>query len=478
MRKTINIRADGNAVIGHGHVVRCQALAQMLYEQFDCRFFCKEIPENAKTELIAQGFSVELIRNEEDFLSALHPGDLVVLDGYDFDYHYHVSVRERGVLLVLIDDLVSGNYFADAIINHAPGNVPSDYNALPETRFALGLPYALLREKYQQQAKAGLPAGDPDTIFVCFGGADPQHLTLRAVRELIDSAVFSRMVVVTGTGFTANDQLKELVAGHKQVEIYDGLSATMMIPLMLRCGVAMVPCSGMLFEALALKRIVVSGRYIANQQQLYEQFKALNAFTDARTFQPEEIRRALEEVKEKPRQPITFIDGFAPFRFVNLFTGLTDTEPFYLRRALPEDVETTYQWANDPVIRAHAFSQDIISPEAHKNWFGRKLADPCCLYFLAMENERPVGSIRFDLKGREAVISYLLDPSVHGKGYGTLLLQYGMERILTNKSAELRNITEITGFVLPANIPSVKSFEKLNFERSEAENALKFSYRI
>src|SRR5688572_20500427 len=139
MRKTINIRVDGNAVIGHGHVVRCQALAQMVGEQFDSRFFCKEIPENLQAELTAQDFSVTLLRNEDDFLNALRPGDLVVLDGYDFDYHYQVRVRERGVTLVLIDDLVFGNYFADAIINHAPGNRPSDYHALPETRFALGL---------------------------------------------------------------------------------------------------------------------------------------------------------------------------------------------------------------------------------------------------------------------------------------------------------------------------------------------------
>jgi UDP-2,4-diacetamido-2,4,6-trideoxy-beta-L-altropyranose hydrolase len=478
MRKTVNIRVDGNAVIGHGHIVRCQALAQMLYEQFDCRFFCQSIPESLHKELVSQEFSVELIREEDDFLKTLQPGELVVLDGYDFDYHYQVAVRERGVVLVLIDDLVSGNYFADAIINHAPGNRPSVYNALPETRFALGLKYALLREKYQQQAKTELPAGDPDTIFVCFGGADPQHLTLTAVRELIGSAVFKRIVVVTGTGFQATDSLKKLIDGNKTIEHYSGLSATMMIPLMLHCGVAMVPCSGMLFEALALKRIVISGRYIANQQQLYDQFKALHAFTDTGTFQPEEIHRALKEVREQPQPSTELIDGFAPFRFVNLFTELTNRETFYLRRALPEDTGTTYQWANDPVIRAHAFSQQPISPEAHESWFRKRLADPHCFYFLAIENDRAVGSIRFDLKGHEAVISYLLDPDVHGKGYGTRLLQLGMDRILTNKSFELRNITEITGFVLPANIPSVKSFEKLNFERSEAEDALKFSYRI
>jgi UDP-2,4-diacetamido-2,4,6-trideoxy-beta-L-altropyranose hydrolase len=478
MRKKVNIRVDGNAVIGHGHIVRCQALAQMLSDQFDCRFFCKTLPKTVQNALLSAGFDVNVIENEEHFFGFLHPGDLVVVDGYEFDYTYQTRLRGQQVILIVIDDLVSGKYAADVIINHAPGNVPADYEALPGTHFALGPDFALIRRSYQQKAQEKLPVNDPDTVFVCFGGSDPKALTLVVVKELIDSGQFGHIVVVTGTGFQQQDELRELIAGKPFIESYSGLSENEMIDQMLRCSLAVVPSSGMLFEALALKRTVVSGRYIANQERLYSQFNQLNAFSDAGTFEPEEVRRALKEARENPCKSVQFIDGFAPLRLQNLFSGLENTSALRLRRALPEDVDITYKWANDPVIRAHAFSREPIPRESHAGWFLKKIGDRLCYYFLAFENDQPAGSIRFDLNGHEAIISYLLDPAFHGRGYGTQLLKNGIELLLADRSFQLKKIAKITGLVLPENIPSVKSFEKLNFEASTAENALKFSYCI
>lgn len=378
------------------------------------------------------------------------------------------------------------------IINHSPGNEPRDYNALPETRFALGTGYALLRMDYQLAARKTVEPEDDNSIFVCFGGSDVKQLTLAVLRELSATREFNDIIVVTGSGFQAVDALLGLIENFPEVHYYRSLSESTMIRLLQHCKYAIVPCSGVLFETIAMKRHIISGRYTDNQERLYTQFKALNAFTDAGTFQPEEIRNALKAVRQNTQEPKTLIDGFAPLRFQNLFSLFSENEPFALRRALPEDLGATCVWANDRSIRAYAFNREPISLEEHSQWFQRKIADPECFYYIAMEKPpagqiagKPMGSIRFDIHGAEAVISYLLDPAFQGNGYGTMLLHKGIERLLENRIFREKKMTEITGFVLPANIPSIRSFEKLNFERlipdaalNSGEQSVKFSHRI
>eukprot|EP01098_Paradermamoeba_levis_P012653 TRINITY_DN5574_c0_g1_i1.p4 TRINITY_DN5574_c0_g1~~TRINITY_DN5574_c0_g1_i1.p4 ORF type:complete len:130 (+),score=7.08 TRINITY_DN5574_c0_g1_i1:1046-1435(+) len=117
-------RADGNAQIGLGHVMRCLALADMLKGDFLMRFALVEPTADVRDLLENAGLSVislSALTQQADFLAQIKPTEIVVLDGYSFDEALQQSVRDRAKKLVFIDDLVTGHQVADVIINHAGG---------------------------------------------------------------------------------------------------------------------------------------------------------------------------------------------------------------------------------------------------------------------------------------------------------------------------------------------------------------------
>jgi len=176
VRRKVIFRADGSDRIGLGHLIRSQALAEMLADDFDCVFALAEAPAVIAEEL-ASRFEVYWLpqagkaspaaaaaatpQQQAAALAALaSPHDIIVLDGYPFDTAYQQVLRERGCKLVSIDDIHAYPFVVDAIINTAGGVRPMHYQALPGTRFCLGLRYALLRRPFRlAQAAASLPTG-------------------------------------------------------------------------------------------------------------------------------------------------------------------------------------------------------------------------------------------------------------------------------------------------------------------------------
>ena len=197
VRRKVIFRADGSDRIGLGHLIRSQALAEMLADDFDCVFALAEAPaviaeelasrfsvywlppaaayplvaasqqqEEAPTPLAAQQqagkaspAAAATQQQQAAALAALaSPHDIIVLDGYPFDTAYQQVLRERGCKLVSIDDIHAYPFVVDAIINTAGGVRPMHYQALPGTRFCLGLRYALLRRPFRlAQAVAASP---------------------------------------------------------------------------------------------------------------------------------------------------------------------------------------------------------------------------------------------------------------------------------------------------------------------------------
>ena len=140
-----------------------------------------------------------------------------------------------------------------------------------------------------------------------------------------------------------------------------------------------------------------------------------------------------------------------------------------LRRATPEDIELTFQWANHPEVRTYSFSQEPIPWEDHVAWFTRKLADSNCLYYLLESPWGTLGSIRFDLNaGQPGMISYLLDPKFHGQGWGTALL------ILGEQEARRMGVQQLFGDVLPENQASCAIFAKLGYEKEVLSDRIRY----
>ncbi len=476
IRPEIYIRVDGGAQIGLGHIIRCMALASMVKDAFFVYFFCMEIPDSEAEEIRKHGFSLLILKDEEDFFSQLTERCIVVLDHYGLGSAYQERIKLTGASLVCIDDTHDKNFFADLILNHAPGIAKESYQVQPYTQFALGPEYALLRPAMLELAQKRRKQHGCETALICFGGADSRNLTSQTLEVVLAANLFKRIIVITGSSYPHLNELKSSLNAQSSVEHYHSVSEAGMAELLWSADAAIVPSSGILIEAIASGIRIISGYYVDNQKFLFENYKALNAFVSADDFSPQNLNRALSTIRQKGNEELNrVIDGRSGERILKLLNQLLAEKDVSLRKAVATDLAVTFEWASDKTIRMFSFTKSEITFENHINWFLGKINDEACYYYLAEWQNNTVGSIRFDIKNEVAVISYLLSPGYHSQGLGIVLLKKGIESVLQEKN---RSFSKISGLVMPQNFPSVKAFERLNFRKEKVEDTLRYTLTI
>ena len=142
-------------------------------------------------------------------------------------------------------------------------------------------------------------------------------------------------------------------------------------------------------------------------------------------------------------------------------------EQLTLEKATTGDLELTFNWAKNPVIRKYAFQQNEIQFDEHKAWFMKQLADENTIYFILRKKNKALGSIRINRDDQGiGLISYQIDPEFHGKKLGAKLLRMAIREIRIKHT----EIERIVGYVIPENIASTKIFENLHFNCFEKRN--------
>lgn len=137
-----------------------------------------------------------------------------------------------------------------------------------------------------------------------------------------------------------------------------------------------------------------------------------------------------------------------------------ENEVILLRKADKSDLELTFNWAQNELVRKYSLNSNPISFREHENWFLDRILRSDCFYFIAEWNNRQIGSFRLDIKDSgKAIISYLLDPAFHGLGLGTELLKNGINL------AQKNGILVLVGYVKKENRASITIFEKLQFQK-------------
>lgn len=312
-------RADGNATIGLGHLVRLLALADMLRGLAPGIFVVRE-PTVAVAQLVAQaGWSIHALpaqplsaEADELATSFLEASDVLVLDGYEFGLAYQQRVRRSGCGLVYIDDLRAWPVVADVLINHSPGVTPADYLAPATTRLLLGPAFSLLRRPFIEQASPPQACHNPTSALVCFGGADPLGLTARTLAALLTLPQVQRIGLLVGAAFAGTEALQATLHNDptRTIILHRNLGATELVTLLQDHAVAVVPASTVLIEALVLGRPAITGYYADNQRTLadyvdgQQQAFSLGNFADlAPTQLAGALRQGLAWLATQPRQP-------------------------------------------------------------------------------------------------------------------------------------------------------------------------------
>lgn len=137
-------------------------------------------------------------------------------------------------------------------------------------------------------------------------------------------------------------------------------------------------------------------------------------------------------------------------------------EGIRLREAGQADAEKLFEWRNEEETRKNSFSSEPVLWENHVKWLEKKLSDKNCFFYILTDGTKDMGTIRLDIEpeNRQAVVSYNIESSFRGKGYGGKILSLGEQKLKEKNRETPDRIELINGSVKPENIASARCFQK------------------
>lgn len=265
------IRVDGSATIGLGHIVRCMALADILRPEFDILFVCKDVSEKLVLELQKEQLPLAKINCNTDLFKLISIGDIVVIDGYDFDLSFQVKIKSFGCKLVCIDDTHHQEYAADLIINHGPGLNKDLYKAMKYTKFALGHDYLLLRKAFLDQIPVKRDITRVNNLLVILGGSDIKKLSIQLIEHKIYE-YFDQVNIVSGASDNSYPQLKSYCESIPNIRLFNNLSDYELVELGAKCEICICTASGVSYEMACIGIGMVVCMVSQNQEHFYNFF--------------------------------------------------------------------------------------------------------------------------------------------------------------------------------------------------------------
>lgn len=111
-----------------------------------------------------------------------------------------------------------------------------------------------------------------------------------------------------------------------------------------------------------------------------------------------------------------------------------------LRKVTLTDWKLLLDWRNDYHTRLNSHKTELVSEDTHKNWLQTVLANENYHFFIATENETPVGTVRADYSENDNCyeLSWTISPDFRGKGIGKVMVKLLVERINGKVRAEIK----------------------------------------
>lgn len=248
IEKRILLRADGNSLIGLGHIYRLLALSDILKDKFEILFVTVVSDNNVFYE-INNHIKCLLLENDDKFYNLINKSDIVVLDGYQFDTVYQKKCKEKCYKVISIDDIHSYPFVSDIIINPAENINLSIYSTEKYTKIFNGTRYSLLRPVFILEALKKRIVTSTDTLLISFGGSDNDNNTIKLLKEIIGFKIFSKINVIIGISNIHKNEIYNFANNNKQtIFVYQGLNQFELINVMQESDIALVQPSTISYE--------------------------------------------------------------------------------------------------------------------------------------------------------------------------------------------------------------------------------------
>ncbi|OEU54982.1 MAG: UDP-2,4-diacetamido-2,4,6-trideoxy-beta-L-altropyranose hydrolase [Desulfuromonadales bacterium C00003096] len=494
----IAFRVDASVHMGSGHISRCLTLAEALRERgAETEFICREHPGNLCDQIEACGHRVSRLfatdrkfhgdwnphapwlgvdrqQDAEETLAKLAAAggqfDWLVVDHYAIDCEWESRLRTAVRQIAVIDDLADRPHDCDLLLDqNLYDEMKNRYDGLLPIRCRqlLGPKYALLRPEFTlERGCLRSRDGSVQRILVFFGGCDLGNETGKALGAL-RAAEFKDVIVdvVVGAGNPHRQEIESLCRGLSQVKFH--CQVTNMAELMAAADLSLGAGGVTTWErcAMGLPGLVVA--VARNQEGLaaYGAEKGLFFFLGAsEVVTMERIREALRVFTRSPESLRAFsasglaaVDGKGAQRLV----GILMPPSIHLRGACLEDCDAILEWRNAEVTRRYIFDPQPISRNAHRAWLHKTLANPDRALLVGEIDGKPVGVLRYNLCGDEALISVYLVPGCEGQGVGSQLIRSGSLWLRKNQP----HLKVVNAEIQSSNIASIRAFTWAGFQK-------------
>lgn len=504
MNRMLIIRADANAQIGTGHVMRCIALGQAWKDAVQGTgdrdhepviFICAEIPEALAVRLQSEGFGLIRISAEpgspddinqtlsaiSDFTSPSSSNQpWLVLDGYQFDMETHRMIREAGFKLLCIDDYNHlPEYEADILLNQNISANGFDYTCNADCRKLLGTRFSLLRREFRRAPAHREALKAIRNILVTMGGSDPCNASLQVIDALsqLDRPDLNVKIIV-GPSNPHIETLRHAVSSSTiNYQLINPVRD--MTELMGWADFAISAAGSTCWELAALGVPFATVVLADNQEELAKQLEKkasvfcagwagegmidrLGTYLSSVLADYSIVQRCIEGLAG-------LVDRFGVDRILrqpaadaglDLYTGR-----LALRRATLDDAGLLLEWANDPTTRNNSFNPEPIEWQGHVRWLKNKLKTDNAMLLMLELDGTPCGHIRYDLQDDGiALLSFVVAPAFRGMGLGHRLVE--MSR---SEPSREWNGSAVKAIAFVGNTASSRVFEGAGFSKAPDE---------
>ncbi|WP_434580278.1 UDP-2,4-diacetamido-2,4,6-trideoxy-beta-L-altropyranose hydrolase [Pseudomonas sp. Z1-6] len=480
------IRADASPSIGSGHIARCLTLARALRGQgahvaFACRalaghrlhaletegfetfalpnFYSGEDPQQAIESLLPWQADIEAL---EQALVDCSGFDWIIVDHYGLDHHWQTAARRLAPRIMAVDDLATRTYNVDLLLNQNLSATPTAYEGLlpDHCRTLLGPRYALLRDEFRCGAIEIKPKAR--RVLVNFGGFDAAMQTHHAMLALADYHDLE-VDFVAGADNPAWARMQLVVAGRPHWRLHSFVSH--FHQLMMETDLFIGAGGGTSWERAAMGLPTICIAVSNNQQANSEVIATVGAHIylgPRETVTVEQLRDAVGFVmgnqglrQSLARHSRRLVDGSGASRVAVALAGAL----LQVRPATQADARLLFEGRNAEAVRRVSLDDSFIDWDPHCQWLQASLVNPQRLLLVGETSDGPVGALRYDLQGSEAIVSIYLFETRLGLGWGRALLTRGE----AFSSAHWPQLRSFTAQVLPGNQASLELFRQAGF---------------
>ena len=336
------IRADGNATIGMGHVMRCMSVAMAL-RQLNKEVYFVTACEECISVIRKEGFEVFLLSTNYHEMESELPEllrivkekniKLVLVDSYQVTQHYFHELHKH-IAVAYLDDL--GNSFdADGVINYNIYGPQMRYEQ--QLQQVLGASYVPLRKEFAGEQGCQQVSPSVRHVLITTGGSDACFAAKGFTDTFLQSKVATEqgivIHVVSGPFNQFKDELKSLYQGNPRVCIHENV--TNMKALMQTCDVILTSAGSTIYEVCALGIPMICFYFVENQKRNAEGIAALTSVVNVGNYAKdakavcskarEVLERCIEHVayrEQLHREEKQIVDGNGAMRIAQALTEM------------------------------------------------------------------------------------------------------------------------------------------------------------